>query len=491
MSSLKRFFKDTVIYGLASVMPRLINFALMPVVTSVLSPEQFSRQTTWYVYAAFINVILTLGLETAFFRFYNSEEDKSKVISSSFIIILISSCIFLISGLVFSSYFTSILSLGDSLFLKILLGVTFLDTIVVIPFALLRVSGKSIKFFILKMANILFLFLITAFLLLYVPHLISSKSLWITHFGFHEDFKPDIIHLFVANLAASLFTFLCLIPELFNINWQWNKEMIQKLLGYGLPIMIGGFAYIINENADKLMIPTIIDANANGIYAACYKLGVFMTLYITAFRMGAEPFFFNQAKNDDAKEKYSKIMTWFVLFGAIFMLFVVGFMDLLASIFIKQSAYLEGLYIVPIILLANLFSGIYMNLSIWYKLTDRTSYGMYLSIFGALMTIVSLFVFIPTLGIYGAAIATLITYFSMAFISWFLGQKVYPVPYEYTKIGSFITVGMILSLISFYFFRAHFFINCGIIILFLSFVFMMMKNEILQIFSSVKIKANT
>ncbi len=249
--------------------------------------------------------------------------------------------------------------------------------------------------------------------------------------------------------------------------------------------MIGGFAYIINENADKLLIPKLIDANSNGIYAACYKLGVFMTLYITAFRMGAEPFFFNQAKHDDAKEKYSKIMTWFVLFGATFMVFIVGYIDFIASLFIKQKEYLEGLLIVPIILLANLFSGVYMNLSIWYKLTDRTRYGMYLSIFGAIVTIISLLIFIPILGIQGAALATLFTYFSMAFISWFLGHKVYPVPYEYGKIGIFIMMAICFSLISFYFFRNQIFVNAFIILFFLILVFFIMKNEILQIRKSL------
>lgn len=461
----------------------------MPVVTSVLDPKQFSAQTTWYVYAAFINVILTLGLETAFFRFYSTEEDKKKVISSSFIIILICSSLFLTLSLLFATPLTSFLGLGDSMFLKILVGVTFLDTIVVIPFALLRVTGRPIRFFTVKIANIIFLFLTTSFLLLFLPILIKKSSFLQGMIGFSDSFQPDIIHLFIANLAASLFTFLCLFPEILKIKWVWDKEMIKKLLGYGLPIMIGGIAYIINENADKLMIPKIIDDNANGIYAACYKLGVFMTLYITAFRMGAEPFFFNQAKNADAKEKYSKIMTWFVLFGSIFMISVVGFIDFLANIFIKQSVYLEGLYIVPIILLANLLSGIYMNLSIWYKLTDKTRFGMYLSIFGAILTILSLMVFIPILGIQGAAIATLFTYFAMAFISWFLGHKVYPVPYEYLKIGSFILASSILSFVSFYFFRNQFFINCGIILVFLAFVFLIMKNEILQILSSVKNKA--
>lgn len=478
MSSLNRFFKDTVIYGLASVLPRLINFALIAVFTSVFNTAEFSLQTTWYIYAAFINVILTLGLETSFFRFYTAEKKKNQVLATSFMLLLIVSFTFLLLSWFMSDTLTSFFGFKDSLLFNILVGVTFLDTLVVIPFALLRVSGRPFRFMILKLCNVLFLSLVTVFLLVLIPYLIKSQSKIPELLGFSVLYKPNVLHIFIANIIASLLTVLTLTPEIFKIKWSIDRILLKKLLAYGLPIMIGGLAYTINENADKLIIPKLISADANGIYAACYKLGVFMTLYITAFRMGAEPFFFNHAATDNAKEKYSKIMTWFVIFGSLFMLIVVGFIDFIAGIFIKQDIYLTGLTIVPMILLANLFSGIYINLSIWYKLTDKTIFGMYISIFGAIITIISLLIFVPWLGIYGGAVATLITYISMTMVSGFLGHKYYPVPYESGKIFLVIITSAILCSISFICLRGNFLINVLLIFAYITLIYFLEKKEI-------------
>jgi O-antigen/teichoic acid export membrane protein len=478
LSTLKYFLKDTVIYGLASVLARLINFALIAVITGVFNTSEFSLQTTWYIYAAFINVILTLGLETSFFRFYSTENDKNNVISSSFILLVFTSSLFLILGWGFSGSLTSFFKFGDTLLLHILMGVTFLDTLVVIPFALLRVSGRPIKFMLIKLANVFILVIANIFLLIFIPYLIKNQSTIPSFLGFSSTYQPDVIHTFIANLIASLITFFFLVPEVLKIKWSWDKGLVKKLLNYGLPIMVGGLAYTINENADKLIIPDLISEDANGIYAACYKLGVFMTLYITAFRMGAEPFFFNHAKSANAKEKYSKIMTWFVIFGCLFMLGVVGFIDLIASIFLRQDVYLSGLAIVPIILLANLFSGIYINLSIWYKLTDKTTYGMYISIIGALITIISLYIFIPWLGIYGGAVATLFTYLSMVLISGFLGHKYYPVPYEIKKISLTILLTTLLCTVSFMLMRGNYLYNILLVLVYISLIYLSENKEI-------------
>ncbi|MFZ1752009.1 MAG: oligosaccharide flippase family protein [Saprospiraceae bacterium] len=468
MKELKSFFKDTAIYGLASVLPRIINFALVAVYTKVFDTAQFSSQTQWYVYAAFINVILTLGLETSFFRFYATETNKDKVISTSYIILTVSSVIFLIAGLVSSGFSYSYFGFEDSLFLKILIWTTVFDTLVVIPFALLRVSGRPVKFMVLKLANVLFLAVLTIILLIWIPSVAHQEYIWLKILGIDKNYTPDIIHIFIANVAASLFTLLCVIPEMTKIKWVFDKEILRKLLQYGLPIMVGGLAYVINENIDKLIIPTFAGEDANGIYSACYKLGVFMTLYITAFRMGAEPFFFNQAGKSDSKQKYSTIMTWFVIFGCVVILCVVGFVDLIAGVFLRQKTYLQGLSIVPIILLANLFSGIYNNLAIWYKLTDKTKTGMYISILGAMVTIGSLIVFVPNMGIMGGAIATLFTYATMASVSYFLGRKYYPVPYDVAKILSFMVVTALLCWISFIYFRGQYLVNLLIIAAFIS-----------------------
>ncbi len=484
---LKSFFKDTIIYGVASILPRIINLAMVAIFTMVLGKADFSDQTTWYVYAAFINVILTMGIETSFFRFYTSETDKNKVLTTSSVILLVTSGLFLIIGLLAGGYATTFLGFSDHRFIQILVIITVLDTLAVIPFAYLRVTGRPLRYMIIKIANVTVLFLVTAFLLLVVPGIHSDENVFLNFLGIHRGFKPGVIHIIIANLIASSTTLLIIAPELLKIKWKVDRAILLKLLHYGWPIMVGGIAFTINENLDKLLIQKLIDKESNGVYAACYKLGVFMTLYITAFRLGAEPFFFKHSHQENAKEKYSTIMTWFVIFGCIFLVFVTVFVDQLAGIIIKNEIYLEGLYIVPVILLANLFSGIYANLSIWYKLTDKTRFGMYISIWGAVITIVSLYMFVPAFGIMGGAVATLFTYFVMTVISWFLGRLHYPVLYETGKILFFISVATVFCTLSFIMFRGNLLVNIGIFILFLFLVLFVEKKEIENAFKKENI----
>ena len=473
MSSLKSFFKDTVIYGIAAVLPRVISIAIVPVLTAVLAKDEFSDQTTWYVYAAFINVLLTLGMETAFFRFYTTEKNKENVLSSSFSLLIFSSLSFALIGTLLSKYISSSLGFSDPLFIQILVWTTALDTLVVIPFALLRVTNRPIKFMVIKLLNVLIYFLLTSFFLLLLPKYAVSNSELLHNFGISIPYKPSVFHIIISNLFASFITLLLVAPEIFKIKWSLDKELIHRMLRYSMPIMIGGIAYAINENIDKLIIQKLMDKESNGVYAACYKLGVFMTLYITAFRMGAEPFFFNQAASADAKQKYSKIMTWFVILGCLFMVFVVGFLDIFASLFIRKDEYLPGLVIVPVILLANLFSGIYNNLAIWYKLTDKTKFGMYISILGALLTVVFLLIFVPMFGIMGGAWATLLTYVTMASLSYYLGRKYYPVDYEINKLVFYIVISAGLCYVSFVLFRENYYVSIVNVIILLSAVFFM------------------
>ncbi|MCZ2100832.1 MAG: oligosaccharide flippase family protein [Chitinophagales bacterium] len=477
MNIYKSFFKDTAIYGIASVLPRVINVGLVAIHTKVFLTEEFSSMTTWYVYAAFINVILTLGLETSFFRFFTSESDKTKVVSTSFTILVLSSLTFLLVGYLFSGSLSDFFGFSDQRFLSILLWTTALDTLTVIPFAYLRVVNKSFRFLMIKTTNILILAFFTVLFLIWIPkyNLLSlTESMGMTM----AQYKPQVLHIFIANVIASFLTLVLLLPELKKMTLTLDRAILTKLMRYGIPIMIGGVAYVINENMDKLIIPALIGDHANGIYAACYKLGVFMTLYITAFRMGAEPFFFNNAHLSDAKQKYSKIMTGFVAFGSLFLLLVVVFVDLLAGIFLKQKVYLEALYIVPIILLANLFSGIYSNLAVWYKLTDKTKFGMYISMFGGVLTIVSLMVLVPLMGILGAAYATLFTYFSMAMISWYFGRQHYAIPYELPKLFGIIAVGVLISQLSFYVFRGNYLMNILLVLGYITFLWALLKKDI-------------
>ncbi|MCZ2337211.1 MAG: oligosaccharide flippase family protein, partial [Chitinophagales bacterium] len=282
MEGFKSFFKDTIIYGIASVLPRVITFGLVAVHTMVFQTNEFSFMTVWYVYAAFINVILTLGMETSFFRFYTAETNKKDVISTAYTILMVSSLIFLLIGFLFSDSLNSFFHFEDPRFLPLLMGTTVLDTLVVIPFAYLRVKGRPLRFMLVKLINIIALAIITILFLLIIPQYFADGSSTLVKLGLvPEYFKPEVVHIFYANVAASLITLLILLPELRYISIRIDKNICKKLINYGTPIMIGGIAYIINESADKLMIPKMIGENANGIYAASYKLGVFMVLYIT------------------------------------------------------------------------------------------------------------------------------------------------------------------------------------------------------------------
>ncbi|MFL0074530.1 lipopolysaccharide biosynthesis protein, partial [Tenacibaculum maritimum] len=265
--------------------------------------------------------------------------------------------------------------------------------------------------------------------------------------------QPKVIHIFVAGLIASAITFILLLPTLFKFKITFDFKLLRKMLAYSLPIMVGSLAFVTNENLDKLILKDIVGEKQMGVYAACYKLGVFMSLYIMAFKLGAEPFFFNQADKKNAKENYSTILSWFTFFGALFMLVIVSFIDIFAKILLQSDEYFEALQIVPIILLANLFLGIYNNLSVWYKLTDKTKYGMYFSIIGAAITISFNLIMIPKIGYIAAAWATLMAYGSMMLISYFIGKKYYPVPYNLKKITSYLLISTLLSYLSFSYFR--------------------------------------
>lgn len=453
LNTIKRFFKDAIIYGIAAVLPRAINIFLVKLHTSTLQAEKYAVNTDYYVYAAYFNALLTYGMETAFFRFFSKEKEKGKVISTAFLSLLFSSLVFIFFTLIYSNELAVFFGFNTSLFFQLLILTITLDTLVVIPYAYLRVINKPVKFTLFKVLNILVFGVLNVFFLWFIPYAIDNK---ITLPNFIIDYyntNPKVMHIFVSGTIASAVTFLLLFPVVFKFKIAFDLQLLKRMLSYGLPIMVGSLAFVTNENLDKLLLGNMVGKEQMGIYAACYKLGVFMTLYIMAFRLGAEPFFFNHADKKNAKETYSKILTWFTILGAFFMLFVVVFIDLFAKILLGKPEYFEALHIVPIILLANLFLGIYNNLSIWYKLTDKTRFGMYFSIIGAVLTIIFNLIMIPKIGFIASAYATLITYGFMMVISYFVGKKHYPVPYQIKTVLFYTSFAALLSWTSFYFFR--------------------------------------
>ncbi len=480
MSNLKRFFKDTIIYGIAAVLPRAINIFLVKLHTSTLEADKYAVNTDYYVYAAYFNALLTYGMETSFFRFFSKEKDKGKIVSTSFISLLITSLLFLIAMLFFSTAISDFFGFKNPIFFKLLVWTITLDTLVVIPYAYLRVANKPMRFTVYKVVNILIFALLNVFFLWIVPYAIKNAIYLPNFIVEYYNSYPKVMHIFVAGTVASATTFLLLFPIVFKFKIDFDFQLLKKMLRYSLPIMIGSLAFVTNENLDKLLLGDLIGESQMGIYAACYKLGVFMTLYIMAFRLGAEPFFFNQADKKNAKETYSKILTWFTILGALFMLIVVVFIDVFAHILLGKPEYFEALQIVPIILLANLFLGIYNNLSIWYKLTDKTKFGMYFSVLGAIITIIFNVLMIPRIGFIASAWATLITYGFMMILSYFVGKKHYPVPYQLKKVGFYVLFATVLCWISFSLFRGNIWFSISTIFSYFGLVFLIEKSTIKQ-----------
>jgi O-antigen/teichoic acid export membrane protein len=481
LNALKRFFKDTIIYGIAAVLPRAINILLVKLHTSKLTAEKYAVNTDYYVYAAYFNALLTYGMETAFFRFFSKEKDKGKVVSTSFLSLATTTFLFLAAMLIFSNQISEFFGFKNPLFFKLLIWTTVLDTMVVIPYAYLRVTNRPIRFTLYKVLNILIFAFFNLFFLWFVPYAIQkniSLPTWIIS-SYHNN--PKVVFIFIAGTIASASTFLLLLPTLFKFKLQFDKALLIKMLRYSFPILIAGLAYVTNENLDKLLLGDMIGDQQMGIYAACYKLGVFMTLFIMAFRLGAEPFFFNHSEEKNATQTYAKILNWFIITGAFFMIFIVGFIDVFASILLGSDEYFDALMIVPIILLANLLLGIYHNLAIWYKLTDKTRFGMYFSIIGAIITIILNVVMIPKIGFMASAWATLTAYGTMMLLSYFIGKKHYPVPYNIKKTVSYLVTATLISFVSFSYFRANYFISVGLVLLFGFLIYFNEKKEILTL----------
>ena len=410
-------------------------------------------------------------METAFFRFFSQHKDKKKVLATSFVTLTITTVGF---GLILFGFAEQLANLMGVNILSyyILISIILLDTLVVLPFAYLRVTNRPIKFAAIRLLSV---FIMVGLNILFLAKGFQSESLRSLF-----NLINDVQYVYVANLIAAGVVFLLMLPYYFKVTWKIDKTILKSLLSYGWPIMVGGIAFVINENFDKWFLGDI-DPHTNGAYSACYKIAVFMSLFITAFKMGAEPFFFNQAKAKNAKENYARILKYFTIVGSLGLLGIVAHISLVKDIIIKNESYLFALKIVPIILLANLLLGIYHNLAIWYKLTDKTRYGMYLSVFGAIITVILNVVLVPEYGFMICAYTTLIVYGLMTLISYYLGRKHYPVPYDIKRISLYLLSSIILSCLSFYVFDSNIIIGTLFLLVFLNLVFFLERKELKQL----------
>lgn len=399
-----------------------------------------------FSYLVFFNVVLSYGMETAFFRFYNSEDKKEKVINTSMISLLTSTLLFFGISIFFKDDIANWSNKNvDYIFYTIL--ILTLDALVIIPFSKLRAEGRPIKYAVIKIGNVVINLSLNIFFLVFLPKLAQNNSL--LEGVYFENFQ--IGYIFVSNVIASLFTLLMLLPDYFKLKWQFDVVLWKKMMHYGFPILIAGIAFAINEHFDKILLEWMhVDLAHIGAYSACYKIGMFMVLFRTAYTLGIEPFFFSHAKNENAPQTYAEITKYFVIFGSFMSLGIIVFADVLKVFLVPREEYWIAMNIVPLIVIANFFLGIYTNLSVWYKLIDKTKIGAYISIVGALVTLLFNFVLIPYIGFMGSAIATIFAYGAMMLISYKLGQKSYPIPYDKKKIGFYLALSVILSMLSFY-----------------------------------------
>lgn len=434
-----------------------------------------------FAYLVFFNVVLSYGMETAFFRFYNSEDNKKKVISTSTISLFWSSVGFLALALICRKNLGEWSGISTE-FITYTIWILALDALAIIPFSKLRAEKRPMRYAAIKIANVSINLLLNVFFLALLPKWAAQNP-----DGFFNTIYLDhyqIGYIFISNLLASLFTLVVLIPNYTRISWNFDLDLWKRMMRYGLPILFAGIAFAINEHFDKILLDWLqVPMSDIGAYSACYKIGMFMVLYRTAYTLGIEPFFFSHANHENAQQTYATITKYFVIFGSFISLFVIVFADLFKHILVPNVHYWDAMKVVPLIVLANFFLGIYTNLSVWYKLIDKTHIGAYISLVGAVVTLLLNYLLIPTMSYYGSAIATIAAYGSMMIISYQMGQKEYPIPYDFPKIFSYLGLTVVFSALSFYvpYLRGNYAVKILLLIVFLGFIYKNEKETLLRI----------
>tara|TARA_R100001369_G_scaffold5880_3_gene16109 strand:+ start:2990 stop:4381 length:1392 start_codon:yes stop_codon:yes gene_type:complete len=460
----------------------MLSFILVPLYTNpaVLSTAEYGRVSFIFAYFVLFNVVLAYGMETAFFRFFNKEDNQEKVTSTSAISLIVSSFALLGIAFLFRNQISSLINI-DLKYLNLIFIILLLDALVIIPFAWIRATARPMRYAIIKIVNVAVNLGLNVFLLLYLKDLAEGNSF------FNSIYKTDfeISYIFISNLIASGLTLLVLLPFYTQIKFKFDMVIWKKMMRYAMPVLIAGIAYSVNETFDRILLEKLLPADTAeeqiGMYSACYKLALFMTLFATAFRLGIEPYFFSHSNTENPQKNYAKILEYFVAFGSVILLTVVVFADLLKPYIIRSEAYYEAMWILPFILLANFCLGIYHNLSVWYKITDRTKFGAYISIFGAIVTLVLNYVLIPIIGFKGSAIATLSAYALMMLLSFYFGRKYYPIPYNLKRISLYLGVSILFSFLFFYRYRENYMIGIGMLIVFLGLVIVLEKNQLKQV----------
>jgi O-antigen/teichoic acid export membrane protein len=483
LNPIKKLFKQTAIYGLATVLPRMISFILVPLYTEVMPPGTYGEVTLIFSWFAIFNVFMAYGMETAFFRFYKEAENRKQVVTTSLLSIMGSTLLLVCLGFLFKTQIARGLNI-ELQYMNYVLGILALDALVIIPFAWLRATEKPMRYALVKILNVSLMLGLNIFCLLVLPKLGQDGGT-----GFFSSWyipNYEVPYILISNLVASGVTLLLMIRIYVRRPYVFDKILWKRMLRYAMPVMVAGIAFTINEVFDRYLLsellPVDIAKSEMGKYSACYKLALFMTLFATAFRMGIEPFFFSHSDTKNPQRAYAQITNYFVVLGSIILLSVVVFADVLKEFIVLDESYWEAMPVVPLIVLASFFLGIYHNLSVWYKVTDKTIYGAYISMIGAVLTIVINFTFIPYFGYMASAVATVSAYGTMMGLSFYFGRMYYPVPYNFRKIIFYLGISILFSALSFYIFDRNLFIGIPLLLIFLGVVYKLEFDNLKKLF---------
>lgn len=451
----KKLLGQTALYGLTTIIIRLFPFFLSPFIFRAFGPEAYAPYADFYSVAGIITVLLTHGMETTFFRFALKEKDQKKLVSTAFFSVVTVAMGFLLMALIFREplavAFKTPTQVHLLTFLVIILS---LDALSAMPFVILRKQERPIKFAAIKIINGLINFSLTLFFIVLLPKYPQG----LLGLRYQPDF--GIGYVFVANLVASAVTFALLFSEVIVARFRYfDFALWKKMMKYSLPIMFAGLAGIVNETLDrqflKFLLPDGIAQTQLGIYGGVTKIVTFVLLFKQAYVLGIEPFFFSHSKNENSGRAYARLMDVFITANCLIILWLTVNLSWLAPMYLKNPAYFVGIDILPILFIATLFLGIYLNLSIWYKLTDQTINGAYISLAGAAVTVAINYYFVPLFGYWASAWATLAAYFIMMVISLVWGQIKYPIPYQLYKNAVIILITIVAGLAYYQNFQQH------------------------------------
>lgn len=457
MTQIKKLAGQTAYYGISSILARVLNFLLLPIWTDRLAREEYGAATEVYGYVALLLIIYTFGMETAFFRF-SKKTDFQKVYNSSATSVIIVSA--LLSTLIFFNAASLSTFLGtnvEPVYVKYIAAILLIDACIAIPFAKLRLEEKALRFALIKTTVVSITILLNLLLLIVFPDIIAERYLTSLKPFIEQIYNADqqIGYIFVANLIANSCYLPLLWRELSQLRLRIDSDTLTSMLKYALPLFIMGLAGMFNEQGYTILFERVFPATkelsgtgALGVFGSTVKLSVIMMLGIQAFRYAAEPFFFNHADNKEAPELFARIMHYFFVFNVVVLVAVTLNTPLISDIFIQNENYKEALYVLPILLLAKLFYGVYVNLSVWFKIKDKTIFGSYFATVGAIITLLGNLVLIPFLGFLGSALTSLACYITMSVLCYFYGRKHFLVPYKFLPMFVQLMIGAVIILLS-------------------------------------------